>query len=259
MSSEIRNFRKKGKTNPLIKFYKTPLIYKIEVNNKIYIGQTTNLNSRLKSYLSNKKDQLIQKAILKHYDFIFSIIEICDKDVLNDKEKYWINYYNSNDLSKGYNLTSGGNSFIMNKEIVMKMKNSAKNKKIVSLYDLEGNLIKTFESIRECARFNNVTTGTISNAIKTNNVLLKKYIVCFGDQLIIEKYKGKNTKLISKAMQGNKHCLKYKWKAVNNNNEYFADSVRELSLKLNIKEQALRSIAYGRNKSSNIIVTKEKI
>lgn len=40
--------------------------------------------------------------------FVFEIVEECDIDQLNEREKYWINYYNS--FNHGYNLTNGGDS-----------------------------------------------------------------------------------------------------------------------------------------------------
>lgn len=33
-------------------------------------------------------------------------IEECDNSLLNEREKYWINFYNS--YSDGYNMTKGG-------------------------------------------------------------------------------------------------------------------------------------------------------
>lgn len=39
-------------------------------------------------------------------NFSFEIIEECKKEELNDKEKYWINYFNT--FFNGYNLTTGG-------------------------------------------------------------------------------------------------------------------------------------------------------
>jgi hypothetical protein len=41
-------------------------------------------------------------------NFLFEIIELCDNDnnILNEREIYWINYYNS--YETGYNETRGG-------------------------------------------------------------------------------------------------------------------------------------------------------
>ena len=43
-------------------------------------------------------------------NFSFYVLEECEKDIniLNEREVYFINKYNSNNPEKGYNLTSGG-------------------------------------------------------------------------------------------------------------------------------------------------------
>lgn len=88
-------------------------IYKIwnEDNNKVYIGQTsigikTRWSQHLKNYLTN--NAVIYRAMRKHGAGIFHIeqIEECDNSLLNDREKYWINFYNS--YKNGYNSTPGG-------------------------------------------------------------------------------------------------------------------------------------------------------
>jgi len=43
-------------------------------------------------------------------NFSFEVIEECSLEELNDKEKYWIKYYDSHNSSNGYNLTDGGNT-----------------------------------------------------------------------------------------------------------------------------------------------------
>jgi hypothetical protein len=77
------------------------------VNNKIYIGQTT-LTSNA-DYLGS--GNLIKAAIRKYgrNAFVNETIEECKtQDELNEREKYWIAYYNSTDLQIGYNLSKGG-------------------------------------------------------------------------------------------------------------------------------------------------------
>lgn len=87
-------------------------IYKITNinNNKVYIGQSNNLERRYKEHfvwkLNNKQyiDELIQDLGKKN--FSFEIIEECELEVLDEREKYWIKYYNS--FYEGYNKTKGG-------------------------------------------------------------------------------------------------------------------------------------------------------
>lgn len=94
-------------------------IYKItnNVNNKIYIGQSINIEKRWQHHKleANNKNQnqynyLIHRAFRKYgiKNFSFEIIEECLSNELNDKEKYWIKYYNS--YKNGYNMTAGGDT-----------------------------------------------------------------------------------------------------------------------------------------------------
>ena len=50
----------------------------------------------------------IKKYGIENFDF--EVIEECSKEQLNDKEIYWISYYDSCNLDKGYNLTKGGDN-----------------------------------------------------------------------------------------------------------------------------------------------------
>lgn len=86
-------------------------IYKItnKINNKCYIGQSVDITRRIREHRNCKsKSQGIDSAIQKYGidNFTFEIVEECTQQELNEKEIYWIQYYNS--YLKGYNETSGG-------------------------------------------------------------------------------------------------------------------------------------------------------
>ena len=97
-------------------------IYKIEnlINGKVYIGKSIDIQKRFKSHINesfdkNKPsyDHLIHKAIRKYgvENFSFNVIEECLEDDLNNKEIYWISFFDSCVLDgpdKGYNMTRGG-------------------------------------------------------------------------------------------------------------------------------------------------------
>lgn len=97
------------------------LIYKAVnlINGKIYIGLTTQtLTKRIsqhKSYANNNKCNILFHKAIKKYGFVNFSWEIIDNDEdfksLKEKEKYWIEFYNSYvglDNHNGYNLTIGG-------------------------------------------------------------------------------------------------------------------------------------------------------
>lgn len=87
------------------------IIYKIEnkINGKIYIGQTKNsLNNRVANHFKN--DSFIGKALRKYglQSFEISIIdEATTKEVLSEKERYWIKSFNCS-VPFGYNIVQGG-------------------------------------------------------------------------------------------------------------------------------------------------------
>ena len=87
-------------------------IIKNKFNSKVYIGQTVNPTQRWSQYKSaaQKKPeaQLITKAMNK-YGFDNFWMEILESGVENydEREKYWIQYYNSL-APNGYNLAEGG-------------------------------------------------------------------------------------------------------------------------------------------------------
>ena len=79
-------------------------IYRIEnlVNHKSYIGQSVDIYDRWsehRSELNNKrhKNTHLLRAWNKYKDsnFDFTIIERCETDKLNEREIYWIQYYDS--------------------------------------------------------------------------------------------------------------------------------------------------------------------
>lgn len=93
-------------------------IYKITnlINGKIYIGQTIqSIRDRWYRHVGNSKwlsqdenNMAIKRAIRKYgkNNFSLELIETCRREDLNDKEKYWIQYYDS--YTNGYNSTLGG-------------------------------------------------------------------------------------------------------------------------------------------------------
>lgn len=95
-------------------------IYKITnlINHKIYIGQSTNIERRWKEhkYRTNKEWKgnheyysILSRAIQKYgiENFSFEIIEECSESELNQKEIYYIQYFNSQ-IPNGYNISAGG-------------------------------------------------------------------------------------------------------------------------------------------------------
>jgi group I intron endonuclease len=86
-------------------------IYKIQnlVNGKVYIGQSLNVERRWRTERSFSGVNPHLKNSFKKYgmeNFFFELIE--ETENLNEREIYWIDYYQSYDPKKGYNKTLGG-------------------------------------------------------------------------------------------------------------------------------------------------------
>lgn len=85
-------------------------------NNKRYIGQSINIFDRYNQHkyrynITNDSGYncAFHNALRKYGwdNFSFEIIEECSVENLDEREKYWINYYNSI-VPNGYNILSGG-------------------------------------------------------------------------------------------------------------------------------------------------------
>lgn len=92
-------------------------VYCIEniVTNKKYIGQSIDIDTRWKKHKyelnrDNHKNKYLQSAWNKYGEsnFKFYILELCNEKELDEKEIYWIEYYNAVDREFGYNLKTGG-------------------------------------------------------------------------------------------------------------------------------------------------------
>lgn len=119
-------------------------IYKItdKTTQQIYIGQSNDIAQRWKEHLKSLDNTDIHFALRNNIlNFTFEVIELCKEEDLNIREKYWISFYNS--YEKGFNMTPGGKTFT-----------SPKNKRPVEQYDLQGNYIASYESIKQAQEIN---------------------------------------------------------------------------------------------------------
>ena len=92
-------------------------IYKItNINNmKCYVGQSVDIANRFTQHcrcgcgIKTPKDNKLYAAMLKNGldQFTFEIVEICPQEELNEKEKYYIDVYNS--VNYGFNSQDGVN------------------------------------------------------------------------------------------------------------------------------------------------------
>jgi len=110
-------------------------IYKItSPTGKIYIGQSNDVETRIRNYKSLKsackKQRKLYASLVKYgpKQHIFEIICECTQPELNIKEAYYICLFNTFNSDTGMNLTSGGDSHILSEETKKKISNSNKGR-----------------------------------------------------------------------------------------------------------------------------------
>lgn len=207
-------------------------IYKITniLNNKMYIGQSINIQERFSEYkrlaqdinFLNKFQYPLYLALNKYGidKFKFEIIMECKEEELNYWEQYWINILNTyihNPNSQGYNLTRGGDGhrIISNEQI----------KEIITLWN-EG-----------------LSTGDISLITEIEKHAIIRYLKENTNYTIEESNK-----------RGHINSSIHHQKAINVYNKYGKliynfSSVKEAGEKLNILAKEISSVVSNRKPS----------
>ena len=145
------------------------VIYKItNPTGRIYVGKTTNIKKRYYSYSKNnvESQKAIYNSIKKHGwdNHIFEILFVsntCSAERLTELE---INYIKNNN-----SLHPKGLNCILTKDFPRTC-----NSNFIYCYDLEGNFIKKFSSVKEASKILNIPSYSISKVKnKTNKYALK--------------------------------------------------------------------------------------
>lgn len=138
-------------------------IYKIKINNKIYIGSSVNVKNRLRVHLQTLKgkkhhNKTMQNLFNKYgeNEIYFELVEECEKDILIDREKYYMNILKPyiNHILDPVKLTRDDT---FKKRISESKKeyyktNDPVNIKVVYQYNLEGLYLNEYKSVTEAAK-----------------------------------------------------------------------------------------------------------
>lgn len=139
-------------------------IYKLNFpNGKCYIGLSNNIKRRLKEHCGDsKKGKLpIHQAIKKYGLTEFELLEEIsseDRVKLQERERYWIQYYKSNQKKFGYNITSGGDGA---EQGTKNISAGLTQEQLIEVYDLLENHLDLY--IYEIAEKFNISSEAISN------------------------------------------------------------------------------------------------
>lgn len=213
-------------------------IYKIEnmINHQKYIGQSIHIKKRWLEHKTtasnvhsndNRYHNKLYSAMREYGidNFQFSIVEECTEEKLNEREKYWIQYYDS--YVNGYNMTIGGMG-------------TRKPPRQVYCYNSFGEYICSYDSIEKAALDNNVNISSIYGGATRgdlvnnkqwswiyveqmpNNFSNKIPVICFsleGKRLATyigieyaSKQTGDSYQTIKKSCNTKTHTGQYQWR-----------------------------------------------
>lgn len=148
-------------------------IYRIHDNktNQDYIGQSIDIDLRIKYHFKygNLKTHIDRAICNRPEDFSWNIIELTNIEQLDEREQYWINFYHS--YENGYNHSIGGKGPINNNSI---------SKKVYQYDYTYSELINTFYSISDAARFMNTSVSAICDVCKGQSYNGKNCYHCKG-------------------------------------------------------------------------------
>lgn len=179
------------------------LIYCIRniINNKVYIGQTSDFEKRKKEHIKKLNINLHHNKHLQYSwnkygsdNFVFEILkDNIDIKEINDIEKLYILLFQTNNSDFGYNLTEGGDGvkgYKHSKEIIENMKKTRKNrigyfkdkkhtqeaKNKIREYAIENNNMKNKNHTEETKDKISIKMKEINKERRKNNLVLQEQI-----------------------------------------------------------------------------------
>lgn len=230
-------------------------IYKIinPTNNKIYVGSSMDLDKRQFSHfnklkLNNHANIHLQRAYnIAHCDFIFEILEYCDKSILIEREQYYIDL-----LNPQYNINPLASSSLgvkRRQETIEKIRNS---------------ILGTKQSIETIEKRSKATKGLkrsdsikkiLSEQQKGNNNSLIKSGVGFDKQ--IEAMRLANTGKKRDIRVGKKIAEKLSKPVIQLtlNNEFVKEwsSANEIQRELGFANNNINKVCSGKTTSQGFI------
>jgi len=166
------------------------------LNESTYIGSSTNLSVRFYTYYSLaslvKSNRPIERALLK-YGYSNFTLEYCEIDSLLKREQYYLD-----NLKPVYNIVEKAGSilgykhteeslkkmrdFIISDLVMAKKRLSTKNATASRRVEIMVKNVKTgenkqYKSLSEAAKALEVTKGAVSQALLSNRLLKKKYLI----------------------------------------------------------------------------------
>ena len=163
-----------------------------KINNKRYYGITSQKpkdrwrnGKGYKNHKNNKKDTYFYNAIRKYGWDNFKhevLFEGLTKEEACLLEQCYIVLYDTTNRNKGYNRTTGGESFNHTddtKKALSDLYKGENNPSSKSVYIIE--LDMTFDTITECAKYLNCSKNNISNVLRGKSKTAKGYHIIYAE------------------------------------------------------------------------------
>lgn len=230
-------------------------------NNKIYIGQSIDISRRWKDHKKCLRKNIhrnihLQSAWNKYGEskFIHKAIEYCKVNELNEREIYWIIYFNSNNQNYGYNLDFGGGSLkSVSDETRRKLSESSSGannhaaRKVVCIETGE-----IFDTIKDAESKYNIPKGVIGHCCRGERIWSNGYHWAYYEDYI--SYSKNDLKRISKR----KPHRNFK-KVINLNTGIIYLSMAQAERDTGISQYKISSCCRGQSKSCGETNNGEKI
>lgn len=243
-------------------------IYKItnQINGKVYIGQSIkSIKERFKRHINDAMNNILDthfaRAIRKYGADVF-LLELIDEaenqEELNEKEKYYIQKYNS--INEGYNETDalykcGGNTYKYKtmdelKNISLKIResklgNKNPNHKKIKVLNEETKEELVFETMNDCRIFfNEKHHRFISNRVLGFTKTLYKGVwnIAYYDKEYFD---------LSKCLKQNKYNIEVIEKETNN--KLYFTSIRNMCKNIGVDRSKIKSNIHFENDKFIII------
>jgi len=170
------------------------------INNKKYIGQSTfSLEKRKKEHLNHLYQQkyTFQKAMKKYgvENFNWETIDHAhSQEELNNKEKFWIDYYNTYGRD-GYNMTTGGQGVVLTGEKRIEYLRTKHDNKPFLVFNKLGKFIKELDNKLLFCEENNIPTGDANQSLTNRRPSVGEYILIYKDKFTEENLKDRMSKV----------------------------------------------------------------
>lgn len=131
-------------------------VYKIEhiVSGRCYVGLSVDIAARwrMHTFDAKKSDGYLYRAIRKYgiANFVFAVLEECPRDLLSEREKFWIKELAA--FGSGFNLNEGGTAPLQSAETRKKTSDALKGRKKTAEHNAKVSAANKGQKVTEAQR-----------------------------------------------------------------------------------------------------------